>query len=435
MRGRTPIILVLSAVALAAQVPVRTRTPTVAPIVAIGVTGNKTLGADTILVASGLKKGDDGGSAIFDAARDRLLNTGYFDLVSYTFKTQDLGFAITFSVIELKQLFPLHVEALPVSLDQVKQLLKAKDPLFNRLLPGTKPVIDRAAAVIEQWLAVTSPGTRVRARVVNVGPDRYEVQFSPADGLPVIANVSFEGSKLIREPELRAAILEGAIGQVFSEASVQALLDHFIRPLYEKQGYMLVSFPKVSGVPAAEVKGIEVKVTVAEGPRYKLDSISVHGAMIGDSRRILRIANLPQMDFMNTDEFLQAVPRIRDTLRGEGYLDVAVSTDRSIDEATKTVNAWFDVVPGDLYTFGRLEVLGLGLDGEAAIRKMWNVKTGDPFPGAYPDYFVQRVKEDGLFDNLGAATATLSVNRETRTVDVSLNFAGAPPAQRRRVQF
>jgi outer membrane protein insertion porin family len=435
-----PIILFASLVSttgLSAQAPAsRLRTPSILPISAIAVTGNKTLKTEAILAVSGLKINDNGGPAVFDAASDRLLATGYFDTVSYTFRQQNLGFSITFAVTEMKQVYPLYVEALPITPEQVTQLLKSKDPLFTGLLPGTKQVIDRAAAAVEQYIASTNPGLRVRAKVILSGPEHYEIQLAPAEGLPVIADVTFEGSALIKDSELHEVMIRNGIGQVFSDASIRALLDRFIRPLFEKQGYMGVTFPKITSKPAAGVKGIDVHVTVADGPRFKLGAVSVRGPAAADSKRILRMANLPSSDFANGDDLLQGATRIHDVLRGEGYLDVTVSTDHTVNGATMTADAWFEVNPGVVYTFGRLEVLGLGLDGEAAIRKLWSVKPGDPFPGGYPDHFVQTVKEEGLFDNLGAITASPSINRQTRVVDVSLHFSSGPGlGQRPRAQF
>ncbi len=426
----------LSAGPLMAQAPAsRIRTPSVLPISSITVTGNKITNTEAVLASSGLKVNDNGGPAMFDAARDRLLDTGYFDSVSYSFRQQDLGFAVTFTVIEMKQAFPIRVEALPITPDEVVQLLKSKDPLFNGLLPAAKQVLDRAAATVEQSLSATNPGLRVRAKVIPAGPDRFEVQFAPAEGLPVIADVTFEGSAIVKDNVMHEVMIEHGIGQVFSEASLRALLDRYIRPLFEKEGYMRVSFPQVTNKPSAGVKGIEVHVTVADGERYKLGTVSVLGKMQSDSKRILRMANLPQSDFVNGNDLQQGADRIHDTLRGEGYLDVSVTTGHAIDEPRKAVNVWFEVNPGELYTFGKLEVLGLGLDGEAAIRKSWGVKTGDPFPGGYPDHFVETIKAEGLFDNLGAITATPSINRQTHVVDVSLHFASAPaPTRPRRTQ-
>lgn len=439
MRGRSALIFGIAGVGLAltalAQAPAsRLRTPAVLPITAITVSGNKMLTTYAILAASGLKVNENGGSAIFDAARDRLLDTGYFDVVSYTFHQQDLGFVINFNVTELKQVYPVHAEALPITLDQLGELLRSKDPLYDGLLPGSEKIIRRAASAIEQFLAPTHPEIRVQAKVIPVGPERYEVEFSPAEGVPVIADVTFTGSKVVAESVLHDAMIENGIGRPYTDASVHSVLDRYIRPLFEKQGYMRVAFPQITGTPAAKVKGIDVHVTVVDGPRFRMGTLSVRGAMAGQSNRILRMANVTKGEFANGDELTQGATKIHDTLRGEGYMDVTVSTDHSINEASGTVDAWFDVNPGPQYTFGHLEVLGLGLDGEAAIRKMWTVKPGDPYPGDYPEYFVKSVKAEGLFDNLGDITETPSINHQTHVVDVSLHFASAGPPQARRSQ-
>jgi outer membrane translocation and assembly module TamA len=118
--------------------------------------------------------------------------------------------------------------------------------------------------------------------------------------------------------------------------------------------------------------------------------------------------------------------RVKNSMRHEGYLDAQVTTDRKLDDAKKTVEFFLIVETGERYTFGKLTVDGLGIDGEAAIRKMWSVKPGDPFPVDYPDFFAAKVKEEGLFDNLGDTKAKTDINAETHVVDVTLDFKGAP---------
>ena len=100
--------------------------------------------------------------------------------------------------------------------------------------------------------------------------------------------------------------------------------------------------------------------------------------------------------------------------------------DRDINDEKKTVDVFFVPIPGTQYTFGKLEVKGLGLDGVAAVNKAWVVKTGEPFPAEYPDYFLKRVKEEGWFDNLGETRAEPEINSETHTVNVLLNFRYEP---------
>src|SRR6185312_12824173 len=129
MQGRVTLCLLIFAAAVAAQSPAsRVRPPASFPIAAITVTGNKSLSTGAVLATTGLKINDPGSAAIFDAARDRLLNTFYFDQVAYTFHQQDGGFAVTFNVAEMKQVYPLHIEALPISIDEASNVLKSKDP-------------------------------------------------------------------------------------------------------------------------------------------------------------------------------------------------------------------------------------------------------------------------------------------------------------------
>ena len=174
------------------------------------------------------------------------------------------------------------------------------------------------------------------------------------------------------------------------------------------------------------MKGLDVKVEIVEGGQFKMGTVTVRGAMTDDSKHLLRVAKVPQMGIVDFEQLRNAAARMRDSLRHDGYLDAEVSTDRDINDEKKTVDVFFVPHPGVQYTFGKLDVQGLGLDGVAAIQKMWTVKTGDPFPGEYPDYFVKEVKEQGLFDNLGDAKADQDINAETHVVNVTLNFKYDP---------
>ena len=47
---------------------------------------------------------------------------------------------------------------------------------------------------------------------------------------------------------------------------------------------------------------------------------------------------------------------------------------------------------------------------------------GEPYPAEYPDYFAKKVKEEGLFDNLGDVKAEPDINVETHIVNVTVTF-------------
>ena len=389
----------------------------------IAIEGNRILSVPAILGVSGLQRGTQGSSDAFDAARDRLLATGYFNTVSYRFKpATTAGVDVTFTVAEIDELFPIRADALGVTTEEIAAYLKAHDPLFTGKLPGTKPVLDRASREIEQYLEAKQRPASVGAKVEASRPGQYEIDFRPARGLPAVSIVTFEGSKVIPTVELRSKIGEVAFGQPYTEDSFRVFLDNQIGPLYAAKGYMHVTFPKIVSAPATDVQGVDVKVTVDEGEQYRLSKVSVGGKMAGDSARILKAARLPQMTIANFDQIKEGADRVRESMRHQGFLDALVTTDSKRDDAQKTVEFIIVVEPGPEYKFGKLKVLGLGLDGEAAIRRMWVVNTGDPFPVEYPNIFVKRVKEDGLFDNLADAKADTQIDRASHVVNVTVDF-------------
>ncbi|HEX4138317.1 MAG TPA: POTRA domain-containing protein [Bryobacteraceae bacterium] len=407
------------------------------PLDSITIEGNRILSTAGIIAASGLKKGATGNIAVFDAARDRLIASGYFDLVSYHYKPATAGgYDVTFDVQEIDTLYPVRIDGLPATLDDVIPFLKSKDPLFTGQMPGTQQVIRRTANEIEQYLESKGHADKVAGEMITAfsndnRPGHFEVDFTPARGLPVVSAVSFEGSKVISAIDLHNKISEVAFGQPFTEDGVRALLEGQIVPLYEAKGYMRVTFPKITSQPSTEVTGVDVKVAVDEGVEYKATRVVATGGSAAENERVLKAAKIPQeMTVANFDQIRDAAKRGQDSMRHQGFLDARVTADKKIDDVKKTVQFLLVVNAGPEYKFGKLTVNGLGLDGEAAIRKMWSVKTGDPFPEGYGDYFLSKVKEEGLFDNLGDTKAKQDINADTHVVDTTLDFKGSPPKEK-----
>jgi outer membrane protein insertion porin family len=405
------------------------------PLDSITIEGNRILSNAAIAAASGLKPGQTANSNVFDAARDRLIASGYFDTVAYRYKPakDGAGYAVTFEVQEIEMLFPIRIDGLPASVDDIVAYLKSKDPLFTGKMPGTQQVIRRTAGEIQQYLESKGQKADVIGKMVSPMPETFVVQFMPQHGLPVVSSVDFEGSKLIPAIDLHNKIAEVAFGQPFTEEGFRGLLQSQIVPLYEAKGYMRVKFPKMTTKPAADVNGIDVTVTIDEGTEYKLSRVAIRGTTAEEGARILKNAKLPHQTIANFSQVIDAAKRVEESLRKQGFLDARVTTDKSIDDAAKTVAFFIVVDAGPAYTFGKLTVNGLGLDGEAAIRKMWGLKPGDKFPQGYGDYFLSKVKEEGIFDNLGATNASQSV-QPTHVVDVTLDFKGGAPPQQKAKQ-
>jgi outer membrane protein assembly factor BamA len=173
--------------------------------------------------------------------------------------------------------------------------------------------------------------------------------------------------------------------------------------------------------PAKDVEGLTVTMEVTPGPVYKLSRVSFIGADYSRSEWN-SLSKLKTNQTVNFDEAKAAQDRIRASMRRQGHLDASSKVARDIDDTEHTVAIEFQIEPGPLYTVGKVDMVGLDIVTEPEIRKMWGMATGRPFNVEYPDHFLARVKDSGVFDDLKSTRAETKINAGNHTVDVTLYF-------------
>jgi outer membrane protein insertion porin family len=390
----------------------------------INVEGLRNYNAAQVIAASGLKVGDTGDKAKFDAARDKLVASGAFASAGYRYAPgpSGHGFALTFEIVEVEQIYPFRFDDLNAPDAKLREAMSKGDPLFGKKLPGTYQVIDRYAKIIENFLGGKE---KIVGRLISEVPGEMVIVFRP-DGPPVtIAEVDFKGNNVITTTLLRNTIAGVAIGVPYSEPRFRQLLETSIRPLYDARGRVRVAFGKITVTKSKEVKGLVLLVELTEGESYSLGKVRVIGG--GPEDDLLQTANFKTGDMVNFDEIGKGVDRIKRFLQKTGYMKVVAATERKIDDEKKLVDLTVKIEPGPQYVFRKLIVEGLDINSEPEIRKLWAVKMGKPFNGDYPNFFLTRLREDGIFDNLGKTSSRIVVDEKYHEVDVILTFKPAPP--------
>lgn len=398
--------------------------PATWPIRSLAVEGNRIYPADKIVELTGLKIGQPGDQKTFEQARDRLIATGVFETVGFRFgpaPSRD-GYAVVFEVAEIEQVYPIRFEFLDVDAGELRAWLKSAEPLFSEKIPGTKQVIARYAASIEAYLKQKGREEKITGELTADKPDELYIMFRPAGAMPVVADVDFTGNKVIPTGVLRQAIRGVAIGSRYTESRFRELLETSIRPLYEARGRLRVAFPKISSERAAgDVRGLKITVQVDEGETYSLGDVKVEGTA-SLNQELLKVAALKIGDLANFEEVRAAVERVNGRLRHEGYLKAATRAERRFDDAKKTVDLVLVVDPGPQYQFGKLHIEGLDINAEYEIRRLWGLKEGEAFPADYPQFFLDQIRERGVFDNLRETRSRIDVDDAKLTADVTLIF-------------
>jgi outer membrane protein insertion porin family len=413
----------------------RAKTPAKAnrwPIQSLTVEGNHNYTQAQVLAVAGLKVGQLAGKGEFEAARDRLSATGVFETVSYKFAPGADGktYAAAFQVVEVDPAYPIRFEDLGIPDKDLTAYLRGKDPLFAPRLAATKQLLDRYTKWIQDYVTAHNGKDKVIVKVMPLSGDQFVIVFRPARAEPAVAEVAFEGNQVLPSTMLQKAIAEVAIGTPYHEDRFRQLLDAAVRPLYDARGRIRVSFPTVTVQNAQDVQGLAVKVTVDEGVTYNLGSVRIEGAAGVKPEDLLKTGKFQTGDLANFDDVGKGVDRMKKMLKHQGYLRNDVEIVRKIDDGKKTVDLVLRVNEGPQYLFGTLNIAGLDLNGEAAIKKMWTLKEGKPYNPDYADYFLGRVREEGVFDNLGETRSEAKINEQAHTVDVTVYFKGGTPADK-----
>ncbi len=406
--------------------PAPTSTSQKYPIASLTVEGNKAYTREQVLAIARLRVGQTASKADFEAARDRLVACGAFENVSYRYSAtpNGEGMAATLEVAEVEQIYPVDFQDLHVSSLDLDEYLRTKDPIYSReKLPATRPVLDRYTKWIQDYLETKGNKEKIAGTVMPAEAGGYNVVFRPAKPLPTVAQVTFEHNEVIPQDKLREAIA-GAVGASFTEDSFRQTLNSVVRPLYENKGMVKVAFPEIRSEPAKDVQGVHVFVAVREGDPYNLGKVTIGGQTPVAADALLKAGEFKSGDLADMSKLAEGVERVRRAVRREGYLEVRVASDRKLDDDKKLVNITIHVTPGPQFTMGKLTIAGLDLNAEAEMRRIWNLKDGKPFNPEYPDGFLRRVREMGMFDNLGATKAEYQLNQREHTADVTLTFGG-----------
>jgi len=398
------------------------------PLTELAVRGNKHYTPAQIFGAAGIKVGQTVSKDDFDHARARLLETGAFESVGYEFQPNaaKTGYDATFEVAEVALLYPYRFEDLPASDEILQKALAKQEILMGPVIPATREVLGRYERVLMQALGGK---VTVEGKLNYDLPGEPTILFRPAGERPRISEVHVTGNESVPAMQLINKFADVAVGTEFTEAAVRRLLDASIRPLYEALGKVRVTFPKIVAEPSkkSDVVGVSVTVAVEEGPAYKLGAVHFTGAAARQAKEFEDLVKWRKDETVNFDEIKTGLDRIVKRYKNTGYLHAKARADRTIDDREHTVDLAVNVDTGPVFKYGKLDIRGLDVISEPAIRKMWGAKDGKPFDAEYPDAFLKEVHDQGIFDNLGETSSQTKVNEDSRTVDVTLVFLGSKP--------
>jgi Surface antigen variable number repeat len=415
--------------------PCRSQTPAAATAVLheIHTTGLKALSEDQVIALSQLAKNSQVGKADLQAAADRLLQTGLFAKVNYTFKTVGEGLGVTFQLEEAPRV-PIFFDNLPWFSDgELADVIRKKLPFFDGTLPEGGAVVDGASDAVKELLASHQLNVSVAHELVPNPLGEGNVQNFHADSPQLsIASVQFSDPTVSNSHTVQQALLD-VVGKPYSRMTIDLFLSEQVRPLYLQQGFLRVKLGpqevRLTGNPNQKLPDqIPVFVPVVTGPVYRLQGVQWSGNSLLSTITLSSEIGVKPGDIADGMKIEAGWDAAREEYAHRGFLDAKIGPVATFDDRATTVSYAVTVVEGPQYRFNIMVLTGLSLAAERKLHQMWTTTPGAVFDKALFEQFLIKLQSHPaeIFGDLPLHYDTvghwLRTDPDKHTVDVLLDF-------------
>ncbi|HEX4005215.1 MAG TPA: POTRA domain-containing protein [Acidobacteriaceae bacterium] len=349
-----------------------------------------TMSQSDLLAVSGLKPGAALGQTEIQGAAQKLMDTGMFSDVHFSFD----GVELNYTLKPADGMRAAGYANFPWWDDKaLTAAVETKVPLFHGEIPPESPMQQEVAAALTELLAQKGVTATVSG-VLRRSPDNgaaieYHIDTPPVE----VGSVHLSGvSANWAEPVL--AIQKAAAGQDFDGAT-EATLAMALRAIYHRQGYLEAAMTGYAhGTPeVADGKVlVPVSATVVEGAQYRVQGMHFAGDAVVTVEEFNKIARLHLADIANEDLLHATLAQMSQAYKSQGYLRAKLDANPKLDAMTRTVDYTITVQLGPVFTMGTLGLVNVSDVQRAEIMRVWPLREGGRYDQLAVGQFLVKYK-------------------------------------------
>jgi outer membrane protein assembly factor BamA len=409
--------------------------PSAFKLISIKVTGTKRYKPEDVIAATGLQLHDTVGEDDFRKAVRTLGETGAFHDVLYSFQYSAEGTKLELQVQDAERFVPVRFDNLVWFSDpELLEQIHAQVPLFQGQLPVTGDLADQVSNALQSLLIAHN--IQGRADYLRLAHEGAAQEDGPIEAFVFtvtgpqihIGEVTFTGAGAAEKP-----LLEGAArrlgGSDFVRSALRTQEDKRFLPLYLQLGYLKAAF----GDPQAKVVQdtpeetiVDVTFPVDPGRQYKLTALDFAGNKAFPAGTLQSMMHVQMNQPANAAEIQTDIEAVQKFYGTHGYMAVSVQPVPEMDDANSKVKYVLQINEGDVYGMGDLEIRGLDTHTTERLQNEWNLRGGDRYDSSYAKRFLDQANREISLLAEWAVSVRESVNRDEKTVDVSLRFDPKP---------
>jgi outer membrane protein insertion porin family len=383
---------------------------------AIEVAGNRRVTAEDVRTYLKERVGMSfSAEALTEDVRE-LYGSGFFDDIEVDLVRGDDGVRLRFLVRERPSIAKVSFEGnQEIDNDDLKEGVEIKEATVL-----SQPAIRRSVQKIRDMYAEKGFFlAEASSTIIPMRDGEVEVKFKITEHDQVsVRRVTFIGNEHLSTEELRSLMFTGNSGFFLFGSGGPFRQDAFERDvavlsaLYYDRGFLSVSIgtPRIMLTP--DRSGIEVSITIDEGPRFRIRQLRVYergadGKEVEpiDGRRNLRMmVRAKSGDWFNRAELLEDLQAVRTLYRDHGYASVEATPQTNLDPATHDVDVIVPVERGPLVHFDRIEIRGNTKTRDKVIRRELEITEGDLFSESKLERSRKRINALGYFERVDVST-------------------------------
>jgi outer membrane protein insertion porin family len=361
-------------------------------LVKIVVTGSQRYQPQDLVRATGLKENFLVTREELDASTKRLIDSGVFAAVEYTFRpaANVRGVEAVFQVKDAEKFLPAEFENFVWWSDsELENSLHQAVPLFaGKAVPLAGTLPDEIATALSKLLESKNVNTKVvwqQWAAVGQLPSAY--RFKVASGVPKIKDVQLQGASHV-PPDVLTRFVDSLKGRDYLRSELNKNLERILVPAYLEHGYALFKVTDVQPL-VADDKTLSINISVSEGNRYKLGGYSWSGNTAATAEQLSRFVTLKPNEPVNVVALEKNVEAARKFLGKFGRVAATIKPVPAFSGDNVTYD--FQVTEGDLYRMGDLEIEGLDSAATQKMRDLWKLAPGSTYDSTYVAYFVSHL--------------------------------------------
>ena len=432
------LVLLVSAAPAQKQSTAKASSVSAYKLIALKVTGTTRYTDKEILAASGLQLGQNAADGDFKEAVQRLGESGLFSNVVYSYSSSSAGTKLELQLADAdkSKMVPARFENFVWFTDDELQIaLQTLVPLFKQLLPLSGNLPDHVSEALQSILTEKHlPGRVDYLRAGDAAGGALNGIDYRVDEVSIrIRYVEFPGAS----PEQTALLTTAAhrlTGAEYGRSALAAAAKFDFLPVYLQRGYLKAAFGVSDArvVPqslasATDPQGladvlVDAIVPVTPGKVYSTSGVDWKGNSAITAGELAPLLHLPTGQPADAVRLLRDLESVTKLYRSRGYMLVQIKPDSQFDDEKSTVHFGLNVVEGDLYKMGDLEIVGLDTQATARMHAAWTLREGQPYNADYLKKFL--VDTEPLLPHgvHWAVSIHETPDSKDKTVDVEIHF-------------